>query len=140
MKNLMKLLLAGIVIGAVAGAVDAAQGRGKGQSAGKSDRAATAPATGSSVQVSIVFSPRDITLIRTHYGPHYRNLPPGLQKKLARGGSLPPGWQKKMEPFPAVLERELIVLGSGHKYGIYDGHAVIYHPLTHAILDIISLF
>ena len=23
-------------------------------------------------------------------------LPPGLQKKVARGGSLPPGWQKKM--------------------------------------------
>jgi len=23
-------------------------------------------------------------------------LPPGLQKKLARGGQLPPGWQKKV--------------------------------------------
>lgn len=138
MNRLMALMCAGIVLGAAAGAVDAAQGRGKAQSAGKSDRAVTAPAPGGSV--SIVFSPRDITLIRTHYEQRYRNLPPGLQKKLARGGSLPPGWQKKMEPFPASLERELIVLGSGHKYGVYDGHAVIYHPLTHAILDIISLF
>lgn len=25
-----------------------------------------------------------------------KSLPPGLQKKLARGGELPPGWQKKM--------------------------------------------
>lgn len=25
-----------------------------------------------------------------------KNLPPGLQKKLARGGELPPGWQKKV--------------------------------------------
>ena len=23
-------------------------------------------------------------------------LPPGLQKKLAKGGTLPPGWQKKL--------------------------------------------
>lgn len=26
----------------------------------------------------------------------YSALPPGLQKKVARGGSLPPGWQKKV--------------------------------------------
>ena len=25
------------------------------------------------------------------------SLPPGLQKKVARGGELPPGWQKKLE-------------------------------------------
>ena len=25
-----------------------------------------------------------------------KHLPPGLQKKLARGGELPPGWQKKV--------------------------------------------
>lgn len=25
-----------------------------------------------------------------------KRLPPGLQKKLARGGELPPGWQKKV--------------------------------------------
>jgi Ni/Co efflux regulator RcnB len=27
-----------------------------------------------------------------------RNLPPGLQKKVARGRTLPPGWQKKVTP------------------------------------------
>ncbi|ABM02805.1 hypothetical protein Ping_0964 [Psychromonas ingrahamii 37] len=27
---------------------------------------------------------------------HEKSLPPGLQKKVARGGSLPPGWQKKL--------------------------------------------
>lgn len=26
-----------------------------------------------------------------------KQLPPGLQKKLARGGDLPPGWQKKFQ-------------------------------------------
>lgn len=29
-------------------------------------------------------------------GKKAKQLPPGLQKKLARGGQLPPGWQKKM--------------------------------------------
>lgn len=27
----------------------------------------------------------------------YQSLPPGLQKKVARGGQLPPGWQKKLQ-------------------------------------------
>ena len=26
----------------------------------------------------------------------HKQLPPGLQKKLERGGTLPPGWQKKI--------------------------------------------
>ncbi len=26
-----------------------------------------------------------------------KNLPPGLQKKIERGGQLPPGWQKKLQ-------------------------------------------
>lgn len=26
----------------------------------------------------------------------HKKLPPGLQKKLDRGGALPPGWQKKL--------------------------------------------
>jgi hypothetical protein len=27
---------------------------------------------------------------------YYKGLPPGLQKKMRRGGQLPPGWQKKV--------------------------------------------
>ena len=34
-----------------------------------------------------------------------RSLPPGLQKKLERGGSLPPGWQKKLQR-GEVIDRE----------------------------------
>lgn len=34
-----------------------------------------------------------------------KRLPPGLQKKLARGGSLPPGWQKKLSR-GEVIEKE----------------------------------
>lgn len=31
-----------------------------------------------------------------HHDGKHKPLPPGLQKKVARGGELPPGWQKKL--------------------------------------------
>jgi len=31
--------------------------------------------------------------------PHQGGLPPGLQKKVARGESLPPGWRKKADVY-----------------------------------------
>jgi hypothetical protein len=49
------------------------------------------------------FSPAERNLIRSHLlgnqgKAKQKNLPPGLQKKVARGKSLPPGWQKKVAP------------------------------------------
>jgi hypothetical protein len=90
--------------------------------------------------VHVVFSTHDVRVIREYYAPRYRNLPRGLQKKLARTGQLPPGWQKKLEPFPVALERELVVLPSGHRRGVIDGHAVIFDDRTHVILDATVLF
>ena len=90
--------------------------------------------------IHVVFSTHDLRVIRQHYEPRYRNLPPGLRKKYARTGQLPPGWQKKMEPFPVVVERELVVLPSGYRRGVIDGNAVIYNPHTHVIVDVAVLF
>jgi hypothetical protein len=81
-----------------------------------------------------------VRVIREYYTPRYRNLPPGLRKKYARTGQLPPGWRKKMEPFPVVVERELVVLPSGYQRGVLDGHAVIYNPRTQVIVDVAVLF
>lgn len=93
-----------------------------------------------SVGVHIVFAPAEVTVLRDYYGPRYRDLPPGLQKKVARGGTLPPGWQKRFAPFPPDLERRLIVLPVGYRRGVIDGHAVIYDSRTHVIVDIAVLF
>ena len=134
MRSSLSVLLAALVVGS--SAVQADQVRGQGQR--RSDERTAAD--GGRTHVNIVFAPRDVTLIRAHYGDRFRSLPRGQQQRLARGKGLPPGWEKKMQPFPASLERQITVIGSGHKYGIYDGHAVIYDPLTHAILDIVSLF
>lgn len=52
------------------------------------------------------FSPHEHDVIREYYAGHsnsghkggkVKDLPPGLQKKLERGGELPPGWQRKLE-------------------------------------------
>jgi hypothetical protein len=88
----------------------------------------------------IVFSPRDARLIRAHYGPRYRGLPPGLQKKLRRTGYLPPGWQKRFQPFPVFLERQLVVLPHGYRRGVIDGDAVLFDLRTHAIVDVTALY
>ena len=129
---------AALIIG---GTVVAAQGRGN--HADVKPHAAAAPVVQrtaeSSTRVQVTFSSREISVIRAHYAPQYRNLPRGLQKKLARGGTLPPGWQKKFQPFPVALERDLIVLPGGQRRGVIDGHAVIFDAVTHAILDIVSI-
>ncbi|MCD6051694.1 MAG: hypothetical protein K0Q55_3103 [Verrucomicrobia bacterium] len=42
-------------------------------------------------------------------GKKPKDLPPGLQKKIARGGQLPPGWEKKMvqgEIMPVEVYKE----------------------------------
>ena len=90
--------------------------------------------------VHIAFGTHDAQIIREYYAPRYRNLPPGLQKKLARTGQLPPGWQKRFEPFPVAVERQLVALPVGYRRGVMDGHAVIFDDRTHVILDIAVLF
>ena len=101
-----------------------------------------APVDGSAVEaaIQIVFSTGEVELIREHYAPRFRSLPPGLQKKLARTGQLPPGWQRKMEPFPVVLERRLPELPYGYARGVFEGHAVIYIPGTSVVIDATVLF
>jgi hypothetical protein len=107
----------------------------KGKTAVTSDHEKTSTA----VSVSVSWGTHDLDLVRRHYAPRYRSLPPGLQKKYARTGQLPPGWQKKMEPFPASLERECAVLPSGYHRGVFDGHAVIYNTRG-VIIDVAVLF
>lgn len=92
------------------------------------------------VAVRVVFTSADVSIIRTHYTPRYRNLPPGLRKKVARGGQLPPGWQKKFEPFPVDLDRRLPPLTPGYRRGVIDGHAVIYDTKSQVMIDVAVLF
>ena len=86
------------------------------------------------------FSIGERQVIREYYVPRYRALPPGLRKKVARGGQLPPGWQKKIEPFPWEIERRLAPMPSDCGRGVIDGHAVIYRTASQRIIDVTVLF
>ncbi len=63
--------------------------------------ASAGPATlGQAVQVKWAFSDEERQVMRTYMqgyaenGKAAKQLPPGLSKKVARGGKLPPGWQR----------------------------------------------
>lgn len=141
MKRLMFAIVATVLMAGVALGADARSGDRERQKHAKRQHAtAVRHADRADVDVHVSFSTRDVRVIRGYYAPRYRKLPPGLQKKLARTGTLPPGWQKKMEPFPAALERDLPVLPPAYRRGVMDGHAVIYQPKTQVIVDVAVLF
>ena len=104
MKRVICAIVAGVVLGVAAVGAAPSQGKGKKQSGQEKSQGKSED---SSVAINVVFASTDVTVLRDYYAPRYRNLPPGLQKKVARGGQLPPGWQKKFEPFPVEVERRL---------------------------------
>src|SRR5688572_3496248 len=72
--------------------------------AGKDKHEHTTPTTVNRTNeplIKVTFSTAEVRTIRAYYhdaqnNKHGKQLPPGLQKKVARGGQLPPGWQKKL--------------------------------------------
>lgn len=119
------LLVAQLVAGATA---LGAQGNGRGRDKKGAQHNGVADTRGVHADIHVVFSTRDTVVVREHYAPQYRSLPPGLRKKYGRTGQLPPGWQKKMQPMPVAVERRLAPLPSGYHRGVFEGHAVIYRP------------
>ena len=112
-----------------------ADDKGKGKGKGNPGKSGGSSAT----VVNVSFGTNDIQVIQQYYGAHPVSLPPGLQKKLAKGKPLPPGWQKKLQPFPSGLD---VRLGPPCGYcgrGVIDGYGVIYDKKTAIILDIVQL-
>ena len=86
------------------------------------------------------FQPHDAGIITRYYAPRYRELPPGLQKKVSRGGNLPPGWEKRMQPLPVTVEQQLVPLPSGYRRGYLDGYAVVFSAKTQVVIDVVATF
>ncbi len=114
MRTLVWVTLAGLLLGSTA--VSAEQNRNSRSPSKRVGRDLDRGVVQGEVRV--VFSTQDVQVIREHYAPQYRDLPPGLRKKLARTGKLPPGWQKKLEPFPPMLERRLVALPDDFRRGV----------------------
>ena len=87
------------------------------------------------------FEPQATRVLVEYYAPRFRELPPGLQKKIYRTGRrLPPGWERKMQPLPVVVDRQLPPLPGGYSRGYIDGFAVVYSPRTQIVIDIVAVF
>ena len=138
----MKRLVWAMLVGFLLGGTVAETSQGKGKKNGKPEPAKydKSGKPESSVSLHLVFGRADVVILRDHYSPRYRNLPPGLYKKIARGGQLPPGWRKKFETFPDEVDRRLAPLPAGYSRGVIDGHAVIYDSRTSVIVDVAVLF
>jgi hypothetical protein len=134
-KRMIVLTIIGVFLGAAPLGAD----HGRKPKKNKNESHAVASDGRSAVAVSVSWGTHDIEIVRRHYAPTYRNLPPGLQKKYARTGKLPPGWQKKMQPLPVPLERDCAPLPAGYRRGVIDAHAVIYNS-GGTIVDVVALF
>lgn len=112
------------------------QGKGKGKASGGGAATGARP-NGSPNDIRFVDA--DARIIRDYYQPRMHQLPPGLEKKLMRGGTLPPGWQKKISPFPDELSARLGPLPVGHRRVLYGNTALLIRDATNLILDVIEL-
>lgn len=86
-------------------------------------------------------------------GKKQKQLPPGLKKKLERGGELPPGWQKKVargevmdpvvykqaKPISADLVKILPPQPQGTAIVVVEGKAVRLWEATRTIIDVLDL-
>ncbi|MDH5433271.1 MAG: hypothetical protein OEY19_04950 [Gammaproteobacteria bacterium] len=84
--------------------------------------------------------------------PKDKQLPPGLQKKVERGGQLPPGWQKKLAKGvilePTVYAQAVPIAKKEYKAfgGVIEGTVVVrvddrvlrLARATHEIIDILK--
>lgn len=84
--------------------------------------------------------------------PHDEGLPPGLQKKAARGEPLPPGWQKKLRrgevvdaqvynqaaPVSNAIRLKLPAGPAGSIDVTVDGKILRVDPVTRKLLDILK--
>jgi hypothetical protein len=131
-------------------AVPAALAQGNSQGHGKANNKHSDDAVQDSHGTSSgIFSRRDREIITEYFRGGYSNLPPGLakrngdlppglQKHLAKNGTLPPGLQKRLTPFPQDLERRLPRLPDIYRRGSIGSSVVIIDRRTQRILDVID--
>ena len=111
--------------------------------------AALVASTLAAADTSVVFSSKEVAIIRDYYahppqdagkGPPKKQkskpLPPGIAKNLQRGKPLPPGIAKQQ--LPDDLVRRLPPVPSGYERVIVDGRVVLVEVATQVIRDVLE--
>jgi hypothetical protein len=115
------------------------------------------------LNVKIINSERDIIKryfqdntqanLKGHKVKKSKRLPPGLQKKVARGGDLPPGWQKKIARgevlgaelcqqavrLPVELSKRLPPAPEGTVLIKVEGKVIRLYEATRTIIDVFDM-
>jgi hypothetical protein len=125
-KRLLLLVVAGLALFTIAAAPAEAGARKH-----KGWRAPVSPNYGYDYRTNLRRDPyvrgREVVVVREPYGPFYQQLPPGLQKRYRRTGSLPPGWAKRVgaRALPGYPAGQVVAVPRGYRRGI-DGRTVVY--------------
>jgi len=114
-------------------------------------------------RIDVIITPAEREIIRGYCaqfeqpvkkGKKAKSLPPGLAKKVARGGRLPPGWEKKLvkgevvpepvlkecHPLPKEIVIKLPVPPPETILRAIEGRIVRLHEKTWEILDVFDPF
>ncbi|MGD1877302.1 MAG: anti-virulence regulator CigR family protein [Kiloniellaceae bacterium] len=123
------------------------QGKGKGNAGsgnpGKGNSGATTEQVIEGITAGVlgaVLSDDEKAIIHRYFGEHpdavkVKELPPGIRKKLARGGAMPPGIAKQV--LPDGLHRQLPPRDGQH-YEIIGTDVVLVETATRVIVDILK--
>ena len=138
----MKSLAAAILVSVLAlTGVALAQGNSNGKSNGNKNSAPASVGSGTTLAVSLITAFERSTIlgyVQNHQAafPGAAALPPGIAKKLARGGSLPPGIAKRY--FPNDLIGRLPPR-PGQQWLVMGTDVVLLDAATQIILDVLHL-
>ena len=142
---MLRILAAAALTLALAAPALADQGKGKGHDkAGKPNKAGATETVVEGVTAGVlgaVLNDDEKTIIHRYFGDHpeaagkVKELPPGIRKKLARGGAMPPGIAK--QALPDGLHRQLPPR-EGQHYEIVGTDVVLVETATRVIVDVLK--
>jgi len=131
----------------LAAAAPALADQGKGKGNDKAGKPSDGTATEQVIEgvtagvLGAVLSDDEKATIRRYFGEHpdaagkVKELPPGIRKKIARGGAMPPGIAKQV--LPDGLHRQLPPRDGEH-YEIVGTDVVLVETATRVIVDVLK--
>ena len=140
---MLRILAAVLALSLAAAPALADQGKGKGKANSGKPSGGTMEDVVEGVTAGVlgaVLSDDERRVIQRYFGEHpdtvkVKELPPGIRKKLARGGAMPPGIA--MQVLPDGLHRQLPPRFGQH-YEIIGTDVVLIETATRVIVDVLK--
>ena len=140
---MLRMLAAVLALSLAAAPALADQGKGKGKGNSGKPNGTTTEEVVEGITAGVlgaILSDDERRIIHRYFGEHpdavkVKELPPGIRKKLARGGAMPPGIA--MQVLPDGLHRQLPPRFGQH-YEIIGTDVVLVETATRVIVDVLK--